>query len=583
MQQRILDELALTRWDDSPPLFTTDSPIIELDSDSGSPGRSSETIAVDRSPVHGSITAVAGIVHDVGDRGTASSGEQLELQTVATDQSTSVSSRSPICVDQPSAHSRQSSLRTAESISTTEMTIPAVAGERASAERGNSLQPRDVEVPSATQSPHGLKPSLPSNTDISSPEVTSTTRDLSPSSARAGCLGLNTAVSSSPCVTVALPAVTKPVQSPASETGGLPEDYSTLSLFPESSGDMDLESASTVALRSQKGKSVVGKNGRKHKGKKESGGIHRHHHHHRRHHKHHRRHRSGSRSPRHYHHHRRRRPSSPSSSEEDRRSSRKRSREKHTRRRGHEKQLLSPEKHHCSDYDRERTDRHSRSPSSKRDRQPHRSRLYSDDIPQRPPVHSVVTVVSTEKCTESQCGQQLHKLAPGFSRGLDQPETSRGTESPYHSDPKPRALRESKSHPRCKQLKGQTALGTAARTERDSATTQLSQELADLEKEIRDNKQQLLKCLLRQEKLELLQRGLQGHSEQDTASTFDQQYFLSESEPSAITSAEDIVTELELLDQAIKNGKQAILQVALRLEEGSPDRDDPDPTSRRMS
>ncbi len=63
MQQRILDELATTRWDDSPPLLTTRSPISVDDSDSDS-------------PVHDSGCTSGGDVHTVG--GIALGNEQLQ-------------------------------------------------------------------------------------------------------------------------------------------------------------------------------------------------------------------------------------------------------------------------------------------------------------------------------------------------------------------------------------------------------------------------------------------------------------------------------------------------------------------------
>ncbi len=318
----------------------------------------------------------------------------------------------------------------------------------------------------------------------------------------------------------------------------------------------------------------------------------------------------------------------PSSDEED---SQRRNRERRHSHQGYKRRSSSPKSHRCSDHDNKRFYRSTLEVSSmqsesqahrsklysdevpptppKRESQAHRTKLYSEEVPPTPPrgesqahrtklysdevpptpprsesqqpktrlysgevpptpprrLHSVVTVIPVKALEPS--GSHPNST-PNSSHASSHPQSSASISSLHRTKPKHSASRKRRNSHR--QEKQHAAEVSESNKEHASVVTQLNEELAEVEGEIREKKQRLLKCLLHQEKLELLQKSLRCKDDRDTASTFDQQFFMSESDPAVIaetTSTDDIAAELDFLNQAIRNGKQAILQVALKLEE----------------
>jgi len=113
-------------------------------------------------------------------------------------------------------------------------------------------------------------------------------------------------------------------------------------------------------------------------------------------------------------------------------------------------------------------------------------------------------------------------------------------------------------------------------TEEHLTQKKLAQELNDLDVEIKENKKELLKSLLRRERLELLHRSLGGgqlHSDRGQSAQehvhIEQMHVetgLGLSNYSS-TSTGEMVQELSNLDQAIMDGKKQLLRVLKRMEE----------------
>ena len=104
---------------------------------------------------------------------------------------------------------------------------------------------------------------------------------------------------------------------------------------------------------------------------------------------------------------------------------------------------------------------------------------------------------------------------------------------------------------------------------------QLAQELGELDRQIKDNKKDLLKSLLRKERLELLQKNLHGTESGDGSHVVGPPV-LGENRPAATVpkSTTDMEKELELLNRAIVDGKRQLLRVMKRVEEEQLDEDD---------
>ena len=97
-----------------------------------------------------------------------------------------------------------------------------------------------------------------------------------------------------------------------------------------------------------------------------------------------------------------------------------------------------------------------------------------------------------------------------------------------------------------------------------SETKLLAQELSEVDRRIQDNKKELLKSMLRKERLELLQKNLHGGE----SSVVDASAVLQKStDVTEAKSVSEMEKELELLNRAITDGKKQLLRVMKRMEE----------------
>ena len=107
------------------------------------------------------------------------------------------------------------------------------------------------------------------------------------------------------------------------------------------------------------------------------------------------------------------------------------------------------------------------------------------------------------------------------------------------------------------------------RSRMSGRTQQLAQELNEVDGLIQDNKKELLKSMLRKERLELLQKNL--HSGGDSTSESEGSLFASSvtQKPTdvATTTTSEMERELELLNRAIVDGKKQLLRVMKKVEE----------------
>ena len=95
-------------------------------------------------------------------------------------------------------------------------------------------------------------------------------------------------------------------------------------------------------------------------------------------------------------------------------------------------------------------------------------------------------------------------------------------------------------------------------------TKLLAHELSEVDRQIHDNKKELLKSMLRKERLELLQRNLHGGE----SSVVDASAMLQKStDITAVKTTSDMEKELELLNRAITDGKKQLLRVMKKMEE----------------
>ena len=95
-------------------------------------------------------------------------------------------------------------------------------------------------------------------------------------------------------------------------------------------------------------------------------------------------------------------------------------------------------------------------------------------------------------------------------------------------------------------------------------TKLLAQELSEVDRQIQDNKKELLKSMLRKERLELLQKNLHGGE----SSAVDSSAVLQKSaNVFAVKTTNEMEKELELLNRAITDGKKQLLRVMKKMEE----------------
>ena len=97
-------------------------------------------------------------------------------------------------------------------------------------------------------------------------------------------------------------------------------------------------------------------------------------------------------------------------------------------------------------------------------------------------------------------------------------------------------------------------------------TKQLAQELGEVDKQIQDNKKELLKSMLRKERLELLQKNLHNEGHPASEGLFASSVLQSQTSAVVRTTSE-MEMELETLNRAIVDGKRQLLRVMKKAEE----------------
>lgn len=95
-------------------------------------------------------------------------------------------------------------------------------------------------------------------------------------------------------------------------------------------------------------------------------------------------------------------------------------------------------------------------------------------------------------------------------------------------------------------------------------TKLLAQELSEVDRQIQDNKKELLKSMLRKERLELLQKNLHGGETTvvDASSVLQKPI-----DVGAVKTTSEMKKEMELLNRAIVDGKKQLLRVMKKMEE----------------
>ena len=112
---------------------------------------------------------------------------------------------------------------------------------------------------------------------------------------------------------------------------------------------------------------------------------------------------------------------------------------------------------------------------------------------------------------------------------------------------------------------GKRAVRLDEKKQKPKAETKLlALELNEVDKQIQDNKKELLKSMLRKERLELLQKNLHGGE----SSVPDASAMLRRSTDGAgVKTTSEMEKELELLNRAITDGKKQLLRVMKKMEE----------------
>ena len=200
-----------------------------------------------------------------------------------------------------------------------------------------------------------------------------------------------------------------------------------------------------------------------------------------------------------------------------------------------------------------------------RERQLHRSRLYSDDYP-RDGASSRVSrehksfLADTEPSSPDDCRHQNERRKHQYS-SKEKKKRDDGSRCPRD--------RSRESH------RSGNQDGSGREKDEKQAEIQLSQELSELEGQIKDSKKQLLKSFLRRERLEFLHKALKSEklrinaATDHTAEECSHQSIENICPPSTSgdSTADDMVKELVSLDRAIDDGKKQILRVMRRMEE----------------
>ena len=216
------------------------------------------------------------------------------------------------------------------------------------------------------------------------------------------------------------------------------------------------------------------------------------------------------------------------------------------RNRGHQSREEYTSYHGDHDYDRHRG---RDSPYYKREGH-HRTKLYSDDF----------TVEHTRRSDDKKSNKK-------------NPSTKyRKASKEFYSKPRSRSTSSEEGfskHRSRKKTVSSRLMHDGATGECDENRKRLSQELNVLDQQIKDNKKELLKSMLRRERMELIQRHLRKPS------MVDSDQFLDGHKPvdCRVASANEMIQELVFLDQAIVDGKKQLLKVMKTMEEDQVERD----------
>lgn len=224
------------------------------------------------------------------------------------------------------------------------------------------------------------------------------------------------------------------------------------------------------------------------------------------------------------------------------------------------------------DYERHTESYHASGSFYQREKERHRSRLYSDDYPQGSG-HSRGPRVSSESgagYSDSDSPGELNSRRKRSGCSHPPRRSSQSFEEERRRQGHHSEEREAPHH--------RSRLKSEVRrvTEEHLTQKKLAQELNDLDVEIKENKSELLKSLLRRERLELLHRSLRGeqlHSDRSQSAQeevhVEQMHVETGQEWSnySSTSTGEMVQELSNLDQAIMDGKKQLLRVLKRMEE----------------
>ena len=194
---------------------------------------------------------------------------------------------------------------------------------------------------------------------------------------------------------------------------------------------------------------------------------------------------------------------------------------------------LSKHHHDSHDYD------HRKSPSRYERR--HRSRLYSEESWSK---HSQFSHVSEKHSTSN-----IHDMQKRKTKRKRREQTS--VERTDESDEE------------------------MQKSEMTGKTKKLTEELSEVDRQIQDNKKELLKSMLRKERLELLQRNLHGEGSLTSGGVLSAAVgcVLEDKHDVAKKTTGEMERELELLNRAIVDGKKRLLRVMKKVEEDQLDDD----------
>ena len=215
------------------------------------------------------------------------------------------------------------------------------------------------------------------------------------------------------------------------------------------------------------------------------------------------------------------------------------------------------------DYERHTDLYHASSSFYQREKERHRSRLYSDDYPQTRGYPGGSRGRSESRRSSDSDGpvdrfsskrRRWRRRASG-SHSRSQHFEERRERRRYHSEER----EEPQQSPQ--RLKSEVRKATY----QDPAQKRLAEELSELDAEIKENKKKLLKSLLHRERLELLHRSL--HEEQLSSDMGPSTHEIEPVSISPSTPTVEIVRELSYLDRAIIDGKKQLLRVMKKMEE----------------